>query len=199
MTQFDLHYRKMSFFWSVTPDMPNSKIKKVIPLLLQLVALEECVTFIASHFFWNKAGVCFFEFRSILLWAHCSELVYKEIPRGWLLQTVACSTRNRVAFLVVLFRAGVVWALNTFPLRDANTVLLTLQEPFDDFAYGMVRLYLTTTIPQALIITGNLAVQYSTTYTFWTTNPRKMQPIQRVWYPFSWIKNIFHTKVVEFF
>ena len=69
-------------------------------------------------------------------------------------------------FLVVLFRAGVVWALNTFPLRDANTVLLTLQEPFDDFAYGMVRLYLTTTIPQALIITGSLAVQYSTTYTF---------------------------------
>ncbi|MBR2092220.1 MAG: LTA synthase family protein [Fibrobacter sp.] len=56
-------------------------------------------------------------------------------------------------FFTVHFRTGIVWALNTFPLRDANTVLNTLEEPFDDFAYGMIKLYLTTTIPQAFIIT----------------------------------------------
>lgn len=60
--------------------------------------------------------------------------------------------------MAIHFRAGIVWALNTFPLRDANTVLLTLQEPFDDFAYGMVKLYLATTIPQALAITAILTI-----------------------------------------
>ena len=36
-------------------------------------------------------------------------------------------------------------------------MLLTLQEPFDDFAYSMVRQYLTTTIPQAIVITVIIA------------------------------------------
>ena len=61
-------------------------------------------------------------------------------------------------FFAVHFRAGFVWALNTFPLKDANTVLLTLQEPFDDFAYSMVRQYLAATIPQTITITLALAV-----------------------------------------
>ena len=61
-------------------------------------------------------------------------------------------------FFAVHFRAGIYWALNTFPLRDANMVMLTLQEPFDDFAYSMIKQYLTTTIPQALIITAVLTI-----------------------------------------
>ena len=61
-------------------------------------------------------------------------------------------------FFAVHFRAGIYWALNTFPLRDANTVLLTLQEPFDDFAYLMIKQYLSTTIPQTLIITVILTI-----------------------------------------
>lgn len=42
--------------------------------------------------------------------------------------------------------------MNTFPLKDANMVLLTLQEPFDDFAYLMLKQYFETTIPQTLLI-----------------------------------------------
>ena len=61
-------------------------------------------------------------------------------------------------FFAVHFRAGFVWALNTFPLKDANTVLLTLQEPFDDFAYSIIRQYLITTIPQTLVITIVIAI-----------------------------------------
>ena len=60
--------------------------------------------------------------------------------------------------IAVHLRAGFVWALNTFPLKDANTVLLTLQEPFDDFAYSMVRQYLAATVPQTLVITIVLTV-----------------------------------------
>jgi len=55
-------------------------------------------------------------------------------------------------FFTVLLRASFYWAINTFPVKDTNTVLLTLQEPFDDFAYSMVKQYLSTTIPQALVI-----------------------------------------------
>ena len=61
-------------------------------------------------------------------------------------------------FFAVHLRAGIYWALDTFPLADANTVLLTLQEPFDDFAYSMIKQYLSTTIPQALIISIILTV-----------------------------------------
>ena len=140
-------------------NMPNSKIKKVILLLLQLVALEECVTFIAAHYL--------FEIKPLSVSLSFVLSFFGLIALNWYTKRFRGDGYFKLShvpfiivllFLVVHFRASYVWALHTFPLRDANTVLLTLQEPFDDFAYGMVRLYLTTTIPQALIITGILAV-----------------------------------------
>lgn len=140
-------------------NMPNSKIKKVILLLLQLIALEECVTFIAAHYFFEiKPLSVSLSFVLSFLGLAALNWYTKRFRGEGYFKLSHVPLVIVLLFLVVHFRASYVWALHTFPLRDANTVLLTLQEPFDDFAYGMVRLYLTTTIPQALIITGILAV-----------------------------------------
>lgn len=139
--------------------MQNGKIKKVILLLLQLVALEECVSFIASHYFFEITPSTISPIFTISFLALIALNWYTKRyqskdyfkPTHILLVVI-------LLFFAVHFRAGIYWALNTFPLGDANTVLLTLQEPFDDFAYGMVKLYLATTIPQALAITAVLTI-----------------------------------------
>lgn len=139
--------------------MQNGKIKKVALLLLQLVALEESVSFIAAHYFFEitpsaVSPVFILSFLALvaLNW-HTKRYQSKGYFKPAHIPLVVI-----LLFMAIHFRAGIVWALNTFPLRDANTVLLTLQEPFDDFAYGMVKLYLTTTIPQALAITAILTI-----------------------------------------
>lgn len=134
--------------------MQNSRIKNIIILSTKIVAIVVCLFFIAEHYFFD------IEPLAITPTFILSFLVL--IALNWHAQTYKKENYIKLShipliavllFLTVHFRTGIVWALNTFPLRDANTVLNTLEEPFDDFAYGMIKLYLTTTIPQAFIIT----------------------------------------------
>lgn len=134
--------------------MQNSRIKNIIILSTKIVAIVVCLFFIVEHYFFD------IEPLAITPTFILSFLVL--IALNWHAQTYKKENYIKLShipliavllFFTVHFRTGIVWALNTFPLRDANTVLNTLEEPFDDFAYGMIKLYLTTTIPQAFIIT----------------------------------------------
>ena len=139
--------------------MQRNRIKKIIVLLLKTIAIIASLFFIAEHYFFeiqpSAISTTFTVSFLVLIALNWYTQIYKKKdyfkPSHIPLIIV-------VLFLAVHFRTGIYWALNTFPLRDANTVLLTLQEPFDEFAYGMVKLYLTTTIPQALIITIILTI-----------------------------------------
>ncbi len=139
--------------------MQNSRIKKTTFLIIKTIAIIASLLFIAEHYFFeiqpSAISTTFTVSFLVLIALNWYTQIYKKKdyfkPSHIPLIIV-------VLFLAVHFRTGIYWALNTFPLRDANTVLLTLQEPFDEFAYGMVKLYLTTTIPQALIITLILTI-----------------------------------------
>ena len=132
---------------------------KLILLLLKFTAIVICFIFIIEHyfleispFFISPEYILSFGALIVLNWRakHFQRKNYFKPSRMPLIVVPL--------FLATHFRAGFVWALNTFPLKDANTVLLTLQEPFDDFAYSMVRQYLAATIPQTLAITLVLTV-----------------------------------------
>lgn len=139
--------------------MQNSRITKTTFLIIKTIAIIASLLFIAEHYFFeiqpSAISTTFTVSFLVLIALNWYTQIYKKKdyfkPSHIPLIIV-------VLFLAVHFRTGIYWALNTFPLRDANTVLLTLQEPFDEFAYGMVKLYLTTTIPQALIITLILTI-----------------------------------------
>lgn len=139
--------------------MQNSRIKTITILVIKVIAIIACLFFIAEHYFFEieplAVSPTFILSFLVLIALNWYTQIYKKKdyfkPSHIPLIIV-------VLFLAVHFRTGIYWALNTFPLRDANTVMLTLQEPFDEFAYGMVKLYLTTTIPQALIITIILTI-----------------------------------------
>lgn len=129
-----------------------NKIKNITLLLLKIIAIAECVAFIAEYCFFtidpsvSPVFIISFIALAALEWRanrlHFQNFKPSHIP------LIAVPL-----FLAVHFRAGIYWASNTFPLKDAYSVCLTLQESFDDFAYSMVRQYLATTIPQALVIT----------------------------------------------
>lgn len=134
-------------------------LSKPILSFLKLAAIAVCLVFIIEHYFLEISPfsisleyILSFLALIVLNW-HAKFFQKKDYFRPSHIPIVVIPL-----FFAVHFRAGLVWAFNTFPLKDANTVLLTLQEPFDDFAYSMVRLYLTTTIPQALVITVILAI-----------------------------------------
>lgn len=139
--------------------MQNGKVKNIIILLLKLVAIEECLTFIFDHYFFEiePLSVSFSFVLSFLTLAVLNWYTKKFQTKDYFkLSHIFLVTV--LLFLMAHLRAGIYWALNTFPLKDPNTVLLTLQEPFDDFAYMMIKQYLSTTIPQALIITIILSI-----------------------------------------
>ena len=133
--------------------------KKFILLLLKIVAIAACLIFFAEHYFFEIAPL---SISPIYILAFLSLIALnwqtKEFKKKDYFKPTHIPLVILPLFLVVHLRAGIYWALNTFPLADANTVLLTLQEPFDDFAYSMIRQYLSTTIPQALIISIILTV-----------------------------------------
>lgn len=141
------------------PSMDSQKIKRIVILLLKLVAIEETLTFIFMHYFFEitptAVSVSFIVSFAALIALNCYT---KNFQRKGYFKPAHILLIIVPLFLAVHFRAGIVWALNTFPLRDANTVLLTLQEPFDEFAYMMISQYLSTTIPQALAITAILTI-----------------------------------------
>ena len=139
--------------------MPNSKIKDVAIQLLRIVAIIVCLIFIIEHYFFeiapfsvSPAFILSFLVLVAINW-HTKTFQKKDCFKPTHIPLVLI-----LLLLAVFFRAVVFWALCTFPLRDANTVLLTLQEPFDDFAYGMVKICLNTTVPQTLVITAILLV-----------------------------------------
>ncbi|SMP40156.1 phosphoglycerol transferase [Fibrobacter sp. UWB10] len=134
-------------------------ISRPILFFLKIAAIAICLIFIIEHyfleispFFASPEYILSFLALIILNW-RTKHFQKKDYFKPSHIPLVIAPL-----FLAVLFRTGFVWALSTFPLKDANTVLLTLQEPFDDFAYSMVRQYLTTTIPQALVITIVIAI-----------------------------------------
>ena len=133
--------------------------KKFILLLLKIVAIAACLIFFAEHYFFEIAPL---SISPIYILAFLSLIALnwqtKEFKKKDYFKPTHIPLVILPLFLVVHLRAGIYWALNTFPLADANTVLLTLQEPFDDFAYSMIKQYLSTTIPQALIITAVLTI-----------------------------------------
>ena len=132
---------------------------KPVLSILKFAAIAICLIFIIEHYFLEISP--FFatpeyilSFLALIILNWHTKLFQKKgyfKPSHILLVVTPL-------FFAVHFRAGFVWALNTFPLKDANTVLLTLQEPFDDFAYSIIRQYLITTIPQTLVITIVIAI-----------------------------------------
>ena len=133
--------------------------RKKIILLLKIAAIGLCLVFIVKHYFYEINP---FIFSPIFI---ISFLVLLGI--GWrtnYLKKENFFKRSHflpfILFLIlsVHFRAGILWALNTFPLKDAYTVWHTLQEPFDDFAFLMIRHYLIATIPQTFIISFILTI-----------------------------------------
>lgn len=139
--------------------MQSDRTKKLIVLLLKLLAIGGCLTFIVEHYFFeispytmSSAFILSFVALIALGW-YTRDFQRKDYFRPLHILLIVV-----LLFLVTHFRAGIFWALNTFPLKDANMVLLTLQEPFDDFAYSMIKQYLATTIPQAIVMTVVLSV-----------------------------------------
>lgn len=139
--------------------MPSSKIKDAAIQFLRIAAIIVCLLYIVEHYFFeiapfsvSPAFILSFLALVAINW-HTKAFKKKDCFKPTHIPPVVI-----LLLLAVFFRAVVFWALCTFPLRDANTVLLTLEEPFDDFAYGMVRICLTTTIPQTLLITAILTV-----------------------------------------
>ena len=139
--------------------MQRNRIKKIIVLLLKTVAIVACLLFIAEHYFFEITP---FSVSPTFILAILSLIAInwktKEFQKKDYFKPSHIPLIVILLFFAVHFRAGIYWALNTFPLRDANMVMLTLQEPFDDFAYSMIKQYLTTTIPQALLITAVLTI-----------------------------------------
>ncbi len=135
------------------------KLKKIITLSLKALLIGVCLIFIIEHYFFEITPFFFspifaLSFLALVVFQWRTKIFHKQNyfkPSHILFMTI-------LLFLAVHLRAGIVWALNTFPLRDANTVFLTLQEPFDDFAYSMVKYYLTSTIPHALTISVVLTI-----------------------------------------
>lgn len=155
--------------------MQNAKSKNLILLLIKILAIGVCLTFIIEHYFFEITP--FFVsplFILSLLVLFVLNLRTKAFQQQGYFKPPHILLIAVLLFFTAHFRAGVVWAFNSFPLGDANTVMLTLQEPFDDFAYSMIRQYLTTTIPQALIITIVLTVFL---YLVLDNTPKRLIPI----------------------
>lgn len=137
--------------------MQNAKSKNLILLLAKILSIGVSLTFIIEHYFFEVTPFFFSPlFILSFLFLFILKLRKKAFQQQGYFKPSHILFITTLLFLTAHFRAGVVWAFNSFPLGDANTVLLTLQEPFDDFAYSMIRQYLTTTIPQALVITAVL-------------------------------------------
>lgn len=155
--------------------MDSQKIKRIVILLLKLVAIEETLTFIFVHYFFEITPTAV-SVSFIVSFAALVALNWytKNFQRKGYFKPAHILLIIVPLFLAVHFRAGIFWALNTFPLRDANMVMLTLQEPFDDFAYSMIWQYLNTTIPQALVITAILTFFL---YNLWGTTKRRVLSI----------------------
>jgi phosphoglycerol transferase len=133
--------------------------QKFLLLLLKIVATAICITFIAEHYFFeiNPLSVSPVFILSLLVliainWLTKAYQGKDYFKKSHILLVIL------LLFFAVHFRAGIYWAFNTFPIKDVITVWLTLQEPFDDFAYAMIQQYLITTIPQALLITIILTI-----------------------------------------
>ena len=106
--------------------MQNNK-QKFLLLLLKIVAVAACLIFFAEHYFFeftllSVSPIFFFSFILLIAinWqtrAYQKKNYFKasHIPLVFLL-----------LFFAVHFRAGIYWALNTFPIKEVITVWLTL-------------------------------------------------------------------------
>lgn len=139
--------------------MQNTKTKNITILTIKIAAIIASLFFIAEYYFFeieplavSPTFIFSFLVLIVLNW-YTQSYKKKSYFKPTHIPLVAI-----LLFLAIHFRAGIYWASNTFPLKDAITVLLTLEEPFDDFAYVIFKQYLSTTVPQALIITVILTI-----------------------------------------
>ncbi len=128
------------------------KINAMI-LLFKIIAIGACLFFIIDR--------CFFEIHPLPLSPVFILSFFLLVLLNW--KSKAYQKKDcfkplyvllvfALLFVVVYFRVVFFWLVNTFPINDADSVLLTLQKPFDEFAYSMVEQCLITTIPQTLMI-----------------------------------------------
>lgn len=131
----------------------QNKMKRVILLFLKIIAIEECVFFIVANYFFEIKPLSISPLFLLSLFILFSLNWYdKKYKKKDYFKVRSILILGSLTCLVVFLRTSIFWAMNTFPLKDANMVLLTLQEPFDDFAYLMLKQYFETTIPQTLLI-----------------------------------------------
>ena len=132
--------------------------KKIVLQFLKLIVSGICVFFIIENYFFeinlSATPVITLSLLAIVI----LDGLIKKHPQKINFRQPYIPLIFIALFFTVLFRTSTYWALNTFPLKDAYSVLLTLQAPFDDFAYFMVKQYLTTTIPQVFAISTILTV-----------------------------------------
>lgn len=126
-------------------------------IFIKLIALEEILTYFISNCFISPDTLPFSISASIsLIILIALHFIGKESSKREKIKATPTLFIVALAFIIVWLRTSIVWASLTFPVTDANAVLLTLSLPFDDFAYSMLKLYFKTTIPNALIITAIL-------------------------------------------
>jgi len=131
----------------------RENLKKIIVLVIKIVAISICLIFIAEHYFFEISPTAVSaEFITSFLILTALNWYTKAYKTKGYFKLAHIPLIFIPLFLAIHFRAGFYWASNTFPIKEADTILLNLQMPFDDFAYSMIRQYLTTTIPQALFI-----------------------------------------------
>ncbi|MCF0216916.1 MAG: LTA synthase family protein [Fibrobacteraceae bacterium] len=125
----------------------NDRVKKIAIVALKIIAIEECVSYIVSNGFLTPDSLPvspLFIISFVVLLALYWRSHPIKVPQVFIVFFVT--------FFAVQLRASLAWCAKTFPLQDANAVLLTLAMPFDEFAYSMVHQYFAATIPNALII-----------------------------------------------
>ena len=137
----------------------DKRTKAFVLLLLKGLAIAIClISFFDQYFFvidpFSVSFVFVLSFATLIFLNFLTrKKAFKEDFKPFHVFLIVVSL-----FFVVFFRTGFCWALGTFPLKDAYTVWTNLQEPFDAFAYSMIKRGLAITIPQTLVITIVLTV-----------------------------------------
>lgn len=156
----------------------SDRIKKLLILFVKLLAITECLAYGISNCF-IVADTLPLEHGPIIAFIVLIVLaLYQKKSNFQIKNKKAAITQLTatilLAFFVIDLRSSLLWAAKTFPVTDANAVILTLEMPFDTFAYSMVRKYLASTIPYSLITAILLTVLL---YTLLSSFKRRLLPI----------------------
>lgn len=128
-------------------------------LFVKIFAVEECFSYVISHSFLSTGfHPSFFVFCLSLLASLLINCFFIRFSKKEKIKWIHVPIVFLFTFVAVQLRSAVMWCVGTFPLDDANAVLLTLQMPLDEFAGALVIQGLTETIPASLVITVLLLI-----------------------------------------